>query len=191
MEQEICTYMEFVGPREEQFLYKACINPHSVRKVKTGTKVESTQCFNSPSIAFRFNKLGKTIRQTSCKARLCLHTDLHSLHWTEGNICNEFSRSRSRKVNQGLVLCSILRASNVWVILLEEFVETELACSLSTVSKQGGYPASEKTLGALLFQQNTKTRRDALVLSRIDLKFNQYNVSLVFSMHCHLSHKWA
>jgi len=127
--------------------------------------------FNSlPQGSFRFHKFWEPISQTPSKTRLCLDTDLHSLERAKSNISNNLRRSGTSKVDQGLVLARILWASNIRVILLKELVESEFASTLGTVTKQGRHPTTEKALEALLLEQNTKPRRDVLILSRVDLK---------------------
>ena len=123
-----------------------------------------------PESTFRSDKFGEPIAQPTSKSRLRLHTYLHSFKGAESHISNHLSRSRPSKVYQGLVLLSILRPCNIWVVLLEELIESKLASSLSTVTKQGGHPSPEGAPHSLLLGQNSKPGCDALVFRWIDLQ---------------------
>lgn len=90
-----------------------------------------------PRGSFSADKLGEAIREASSKAGLSLNTNLNGLKGAEGDISDDLSRRGTCKEDQGLVLGSILRASNVGVVFLEKLVESELAGSLHAVSKQG------------------------------------------------------
>lgn len=156
------------------------IEKRNRREHQTRKKIKENEIL--PKIAFRFDKLREPIRQTPGKPRLRLHSHFHCLHGAECYISNEFSRSRPCKVDQGLVFCSILGSSNIRVILLEELIEAKFACPLSAVTKKRWHPAPKEAPETLLFEKDTKSWWNALVLSWINLKFQIKNFSLDASL---------
>lgn len=124
-----------------------------------------------PRNTLRFYKLCEPICQTPSKTRLSLDANFDGLHGAESNVCNYFGRCRTSKVYQSFVLGCILCSNLVRIELLEELVKSKLAGTLSTVTKQGRHPPPEEPSRSLLLEQNSKTRRDILVLCGVDLKF--------------------
>ena len=134
-----------------------------------------------PENAIGSDKLWKAICQTSGEPRLSLDSNFDSFHRTEENISKHFSRCRTSKIDQGLVLGCILRSCNVCIFILKELVESVLAGTLSTVTNQSGRPTPKETSYFLLLEQNSKSRGDALVLCWVNLKYiyGQHKLTLL------------
>lgn len=114
----------------------------------------ATPEWNEPLVkargSFSADELGEAIGEALGEAGLSLDADLDSLKGAEGNVSDDFSGGRACEEDEGLVLGSIFRASNVRVVLLEEFVEAELAGSLRAVSEQRRHPSPEEAFHSLL-----------------------------------------
>ena len=170
------TYKESDVPRVEQDPYTSCENNKKMYQTEMARAITRERTLfvsgNSPSVSFGLDKLGKPIRHPPGKPRLCLNTNLNSFKRAKCNIGNDLSGSRTSKVDEGLVFGSELRSSKIGVVLLKELVKSKLASTLSTVTQQSRNPSTEKAFDSLFLQQNPKTRRDALVLGRINLVSN-------------------
>lgn len=64
----------------------------------------------------------------------------YSFEGSEGNISDELSASRGKSETDSLVLDSVFLTGSSSEDILEDFVESELAEALSSVSDQGGEP---------------------------------------------------
>ena len=62
--------------------------------------------------------------------------DVYNLIGTKGNINNHFTWSWTSNVYQCLILGRILRANNIRIILLEEFMEPKFIGTMFTVTKK-------------------------------------------------------
>ena len=98
-----------------------------------------------------------------------LHADLDSFEWTKANIGDEFGRGRGSKVEQGLVLSSILFTNDAGVGMLEVLVEAVLACTLNRIPDEGWTPTSEDTADAFSTTNLAPGLEVALVQVGIDL----------------------
>lgn len=96
------------------------------------------------------------MRQASSEAGLSLDPNLNGLEGAESNVGNKLGGCGARKIYERLVSSRILRTCNVGVVLLEEFVESELASSLCTVTKQGGAHPLKKPLAPCSLSRTPK-----------------------------------
>jgi hypothetical protein len=130
---------------------------------RSDTLVQTTETFSS-------NQFLETVH----KARSVwwdggLGLDLDGLPWTEKNISNELSRSRSNQEKTSLVLDSVLLTSPVGILLLEQLVETVFTGTLEGVTNQSGTETSEDTTQSLLGNDGSPGLEVALVKRGVNL----------------------
>jgi hypothetical protein len=97
-----------------------------------------------------------------------LNSDLHGFPRAQSGVSDEFSAGGGRQVQQVLVLLGVLLAGHISVGLLEVFVETELAETLSRVTDQSGSPAENKTTSTFLGENFAHGSLDTDLLTALD-----------------------
>lgn len=78
------------------------------------------------------------------------------------------SAEADQQVRSKTCNCFILRYNNTRVIFLAELTDTKFAPALTNISNQSRHTTSEETFFPLHFQENSISRRDALVLGWIN-----------------------
>jgi len=98
-----------------------------------------------------------------------LDSNFDSFEGAKRDISDEFGAGGGDSETNGLVLGSVFGTDDTLVNILENFVETELAEALSTVSDEGGEPAVGETFKSLGSVDDFETIGDALVHSGVSL----------------------
>lgn len=104
-----------------------------------------------------------------CGWNRSLHPHLDGFERAETDIGNEFSRCGGGQVEDGLVLGSILFASQLAVEMLEVFVESVLSSTLHGVADESWADTGEDTAEALSLCNRRPRLEVALVELCIDL----------------------
>lgn len=97
-----------------------------------------------------------------------LNSDLDGFPRAQSGVSDEFSAGGGRQVQQVLVLLGVLLTGGVSVGLLEVFVETELAETLSRVTDQSRSPAENETSGTFFGENFANGGLDTDLLTALD-----------------------
>lgn len=142
---------------------------HSVRDLsgpqRNQTLVETSDTFGLDDLSHTSSQGGGE----SAVSRVGgLNSDLDGFPRAQSSVSNEFSAGGGRQVQQVLVLLGVLLTGSVSVGLLEVFVETELAETLSRVTDQSRSPAENETSGTLLGDNFANGGLDTDLLTALD-----------------------
>jgi hypothetical protein len=142
---------------------------HSVRDLsgpqRNQTLVETSDTFVLDDLTHTLSQSG---RESAASGVRGLNSDLDGFPRAQSSVSNEFSAGGGRQVQQVLVLLGVLLTGHISVGLLEVFVETELAETLSRVADQSRSPAENETTSTFLGDDLLHGGLDADLLTALD-----------------------
>ena len=153
--------MEFGDPRAGRALCRDYITSATFYAQKT---------LHSPRSSLLCCNCADSLKSTrECRRDCGLHTDFDSFEGTETNVGDEFCRSRTCKVDCGLVLLRIFFAGQLRVEVFEVLVEPVFGGSLHRVPEEGWGPTCEDPTNTFSAANQTPGLDVALVQVGIDL----------------------
>jgi hypothetical protein len=142
---------------------------HGVRNLPTPQWnqrfVKSINSFGGQDLGESFPESGR-----ECSDGGSLNPYFDGFHGAQSDIGEEFGGSGSRQIQRGSIKISVFGPDGFRVQILENFVESELAQSLSGITDSGGSPTQEKTSGSAFLERQFESISKTLVFLLIDLK---------------------